>query len=164
MLKQSIGCSSYNFLLLLLSEAAQRKETNNCISQLKEDFELLDFQLGDTFPILKNPLENHVCNKQNFQYFYAICDGKIRLLSFDSQKKREVSTQLLKPGETFGGNSLFCESLLPYRAIAASSGQAARISLDKLQLWLKQLSWLKESWQTSAQHRQRLIFLKPKPI
>ncbi|MGH2413204.1 MAG: cysteine peptidase family C39 domain-containing protein, partial [Microcystaceae cyanobacterium] len=92
---------------------------------------------------------------------YLVCQGRVRLLSLDTDKQREVSTQLLTEGETFGADSLFCgEDVLPYRAVAASKAQVARISLEKLKPWLERLPELTEQWFASAQQRQRSLFFK----
>ena len=54
------------------------------------------------------------------QSLYIICEGKVRLLSFGLSGDQQPCIQLLKDGETFGGDFYFCQASLPYQAIAAS--------------------------------------------
>ncbi|HEY9598079.1 MAG TPA: ABC transporter transmembrane domain-containing protein, partial [Cyanophyceae cyanobacterium] len=109
---------------------------------------------------LAKPAQDVVHNEQNHNYFYLICQGRVRLLSFDAEKQRDVSVLVLEEGGTFGGDSLFNPTVLPYRAIAASAGLIARISTTQLQDWLNQLPQLECNLREQAQHRQALIFFK----
>lgn len=119
------------------------------ITKFSKAFEIKEFQLGEiiaTFP--------------STDAFYLVCEGQIRLMSFDPQRKREVSVQLLSKGEIFGADELFEPIVLPYRAVAVNSVQVASIAKENLQSWLSTLSDLEKQWQIATQKRQRLIFFK----
>ncbi|NJM90376.1 MAG: cyclic nucleotide-binding domain-containing protein, partial [Hydrococcus sp. RU_2_2] len=136
-------------------------QTIELLSDLEHNFKLEQFQLGELAFSLPNPLEKTVPNEQNNESFYLICQGRIRLLSFDPEKQRDVPTQLLCEGETFGGDALFTQTSLPYKAIAATDSTCvARISTQQLQSHLERLSELKDNWCDEAKKRQALIFLK----
>ena len=141
-------------LLRLLMEEAPSQEAAS-ISVLSESFEICQFQLGEAIHTVTELDGN---NEQ--QYFFIVCQGSVRLLGFDPEKKREVSTQVVNTKQTFGGERLFCETVLPYRAIAASPVQVARIAVAALQPWLKQIPSLQKSWQAEAQQRQCTLFFK----
>lgn len=99
-------------------------------------------------------------NAASAQYLYIICQGRVRLLSFDGEKQREVSTQVLGSGNILAGELLGGEVSLPYKAITASPVQIAKISLAKLGLWLEQQPQLQQKWQEQTKQQQLLIFLK----
>lgn len=133
-------------------------------SDFSDSFEFSEFQLGDQLlsDILAEPSEPIVhCNlNNNSSYLYLVCQGRVRLLGFDSVKQRDVSALVIEEGGTFGADNLLSNVGLPYRAIAASSGVVARISLAQLQPWLEQLPELEQHLLRTAKHRQCLIFLK----
>ncbi|WP_335337765.1 peptidase domain-containing ABC transporter [Nostoc piscinale] len=81
-------------------------------------------------------------------------------MSFDETLGREVSPQLLLAEQTFGADHLFCDRPLSYRAIGASPGFVAQITIADLQLWLQRLPNLEKHWQKLAVERQALIFFK----
>ncbi|MBF2022102.1 MAG: peptidase domain-containing ABC transporter [Hydrococcus sp. C42_A2020_068] len=136
-------------------------EEEALISDLCKAFEMVEFELGSSLTISSASRSRHdVQTEDNSQYFYVVCQGQVRLLGFDAQQEREVSAQLLAEGKSFGGDSLFGEMSLPYRAIAASSTQVARIAIAELQPWLKKLPSLSSYWLAETQHRQALIFFK----
>ncbi|NJO94443.1 MAG: cyclic nucleotide-binding domain-containing protein [Hydrococcus sp. RM1_1_31] len=147
-------------LSVLLQLLGGDRQTANLISQLSVSFELLEFQLGDVIINLSNPPDNTVRDEQKAQYFYLVCQGKVRLLSSEPEKQREVSTQSLIEGETFGADTLFSQTILPYWAKAATSVRVARISIETLQPWLEKLPKLKEHCLTTTYQRQTLIFFK----
>lgn len=120
------------------------------LAKFSRSFEILEFQLGEIITTVPTT-----------EAFYLLCQGQVRLVSFDDRKKREVSIQLLSQGESFGADGLFEAIILPYRAIAVNSVQVASISRENLQSWLNTLPDLDEPWRTAAQKRQRLIFLEP---
>ncbi len=134
------------------------------VKDLNRSFEIGEYQIGDCLNDLPADSANYGQQKRNSQYFYLVCQGRVRLLSFDTDKQREVSVQLLPEGETFGSDSLFCEVFLPYRAIAASPVKVAKIPLDKLQPFLEKIPELQKKWLAVARHRQRLIFLKTSTV
>ena len=133
---------------------------DNLLNELSQIFQIVDFQLGD---LISSPLdlsEPHSQEASTSQLLYVICEGKIRLLSFACDQKRQVSIQLLKDGETFGGDCYFCPASLAYQAIAASNVKIAKIPLNKIQPWLDKFTQLQPYWQLGAQERQKLIFFK----
>ncbi|MBD2594555.1 ATP-binding cassette domain-containing protein [Nostoc spongiaeforme FACHB-130] len=115
-----------------------------------------EFQLGDN---LTRYTEN-TATTDNSDFFYLVCQGRVRLLSFDETLGREVSPQLLLAEQTFGADHLFCDRPLSYRAIGASPGFVAQITIADLQLWLQRLPNLEKHWQKLAVERQALIFFK----
>jgi len=116
-----------------------------------------DFQLGDELiPYTTPEISGH---QQNGYDFHLICQGRVRLLCFDQAREREVSALVLEEG-AFGADHLFRSSSLPYRAIAASAGQVARMSTANLQLWLEQLPNLRTYLTQQAQQRECLLFFK----
>ncbi len=144
----------------LLEQVNLTPEKVAIAKDLSKAFEIFEFQLGDSLISFGSGSPSQVQHESNSQYLCLVCQGRARLLSFDPDKQREVSTQLLAEGETIGGDSLFCEVFLPYRAIAASTVQVARIPLEKLQPFLEQLPELQANWQAAAQQRQRSLFFK----
>lgn len=131
-------------------------------SDFSQSFEFWEFHLGDELIhyTLAKPSQDFVHREQNDNHFYLICQGRVRLLSVDAEKQRDVSVLVLEEGGSFGGDYLFNQTSLPYRAIAASSGLIARISISQLQHGLEQLPQLECNLREQAQHRQSLIFFK----
>jgi ATP-binding cassette subfamily B protein len=148
----------------LLKQVRLTPQKEALVQDLSRSFEIGEYQIGDCLNDFPDDSANYGQQERNSQYFYLVCQGRVRLLSFDADKQREVSVQLLPEGETFGGDSLFCEALLPYRAIAASPVQIAKISLKKLQPFLERVPELQKKWLAVAQDRQRLIFLKTSTV
>ena len=134
-------------------------EKVNLVQCLSQTYKIFEFQLGDSIVSLPASSKQNG-DEQSVKNLYIVCKGRVRLLSFDAERQREVSTQLLTEEETFGGDSLFCEDPLPYRAIAASQLQVAQVPLDQLQKLEELLEWQKNSLVEAAQHRQCLIFIK----
>ena len=147
-------------LSLLLKQANSTEENFSLTSALKRAFSVFDCQLGEVICSVPTPSQEDTHNQQENQYFYLVCQGRVRLLSFAPDKQREVSTQAVEEGETFGGDSLLGEDFLPYRAIAASRVQIAQIPLNQLQPWLTKIPELQTHLRSAAQNRQRLIFFK----
>ena len=137
-----------------------------------ENFELGDEVFNHTFHTLPNTSGDNVRDKHNGLNFYIVCQGRVRLLSVDGFKQRQVSALLLEEGETFGADALLCNAvvsdttgwrtgaILPYRAIAASELQVARIDIAELNEWLEKLPTLKNYLQQETQLRHRQIFFK----
>ncbi|MDJ0576998.1 MAG: cysteine peptidase family C39 domain-containing protein, partial [Xenococcaceae cyanobacterium MO_234.B1] len=161
-----------DFLLLALEKQLEiDPKSKKLLVHLSQYFEILEFQLGDLLGNIASAAGNLAPPEKNLpssndgyepaQFFYIICQGRVRLLSFDHQKQREVSTGLLTEGETFGGEPLFAEEYLPYKALAAETKvQVARIPLAQLQLELGKSAQLQERWLMATRNRQSLIFLK----
>ncbi|WGV28408.1 cysteine peptidase family C39 domain-containing protein [Halotia branconii] len=124
----------------------------NLVSDFSQSWVVREFQLGDE-------LTNYaVDNSSNL--LYLVCQGRVRLLGFDTTVSREVSTQLLLAQQTFGADHLFCDQALPYRAIAAGESLVAQINITELQSWLQRLPHLESYLQQLAIERQTLLFFK----
>ncbi|MEA5516040.1 cysteine peptidase family C39 domain-containing protein, partial [Nodularia sp. UHCC 0506] len=91
-------------------------------------------------------------------FLYVICQGQVRLWGFDATLGREVSTQLLLAAQTFGGEHLFCDQTLPYRAIAVSAGCVAQIAISDLKQWLHCIPNLESDLQLLTYQQQALLF------
>lgn len=130
-------------------------------SKFSQAFEIREFQLGDKLVdyTLSNPLENSVQDEHN-QGFYIICQGRVRLLGFDAAEGREVSAIALEAGESFGTEAIFANISSLTRAIAASDGQVAWISINQLQPWLEKLPQLQEQLRSLTRVRATQIFFK----
>ncbi|MBV8886570.1 MAG: peptidase domain-containing ABC transporter [Chroococcidiopsidaceae cyanobacterium CP_BM_RX_35] len=129
---------------------------------LSKAFEFYEFQLGDELNMYRVPpiSGETVRHEQKSGYFFLVCQGRVRLLGFNAHQKREVSTLVLEPGETFGTENIFGNEPLPTRAIASAAGQVARIPIAKLETWLEQLPNLRDYLYQQAIQRQCLIFFK----
>lgn len=132
-------------------------------SSFGQPFDIREIQLGEE--LLSYPANNTTTNQiQSFadQNLYLVCQGRVRLISYDVTQQRDVSTVLLDPSETFGLDEQFLEKapVLSYRAIAATATIVATLSLEKLTPWLQQQSQLQSYLQEQTFTRQRLIFLK----
>lgn len=121
---------------------------------------LLEFDFGETIASFPNSPTRAEQNQPELQDFYLVCQGKVRLISFDSAQGREVSINLLNQGEPFGGDDQLSEIILPYRAVAASPVQVVKISSTELIPWLEKFPELDKFWRKSIQDRQALIFWK----
>jgi len=130
--------------------------------EFSKAFEVREFQLGDALinVSIPAPTGKYVQDEQNSDDFYIVCQGRVRVLGFDANQKREVSALVLEAGETFGSENLFCNEPLQIRAIASSAGQIAQISIANLEPWLEELPELREYLRQQAIKRQRLIFFK----
>lgn len=164
------GCSSLPDILNLLRLSPVDPTLN---SQFNQAFELCKFQLGDRLDEYyeSSPSGNSVHSKQdepNPCWLYVVCQGRVRLLDFDPTQKRDVSVLVLESGETFGADELLCNLSEPIReisrsqpkAIAASAGFVARISVQQLQPWLERLPELRQCLQQQAILQQCLTFFK----
>ena len=120
-------------------------------SDFSQAWVIRDFQAGED---LNGDIEN------TSNCLYLICQGQVRLWGFDATLGREVSTQLLLAAQTFGGENLFCDQTLPYRAIAISAGCVAQIAIDDLKKWLHSIPNLESDLQLSTYQQQALIFFK----
>ncbi len=126
------------------------------ISQVSQFWLVSQFQLGDD--LVSYSLDESIEDGNHF--LYLICEGKVRIVAFDTTQKRQVSTQLLLAEQSFGADHLFYHQALPYQAIAASSGWIAKLPVSRLQEWLGEFPHLEGClWQT-VNERQALIFLK----
>jgi HlyB family type I secretion system ABC transporter len=133
-------------ILQLLKAAAG--DTNHA-GDFSQVWKIRSFELGDELQ-----------NTKSSDILSLVCQGRVRLLGYDTCCGREVSTQLLLPGETFGGDKLFFPSTFDYRAIAASPVRIAFVEIPDLQVWLQQIPTLQSYLQQAVQTRQGLIFFK----
>ncbi|AFY49429.1 ABC-type bacteriocin/lantibiotic exporter with N-terminal double-glycine peptidase domain [Nostoc sp. PCC 7524] len=115
-----------------------------------------EFQLGDE--LTSYGLNQEIEDSNNI--IYLVCQGRVRLLGFNPKLGREVSTQLLLAGQTFGADHLFFHQPLAYQAIAASPGYVAQITVSDLEQWLQRLPQLKNYLRQLTNERQALIFFK----
>ncbi|MGD1699453.1 ABC transporter transmembrane domain-containing protein [Dapis sp. BLCC M229] len=120
-------------------------------SDLLKNSQTNEFQLGDE--LIKN--ENEIND-----FIYLVCEGRVRILAFDSEQQQEIPVDVLETGEIFGGDNLFTDNIKLYRAIAASQGQIVKIDLTQLQPLLKKQPQLEQHLQEQTQQRQCQIFLK----
>ncbi|BAZ37344.1 peptidase [Calothrix sp. NIES-4101] len=134
----------------------------NLASDLSQVGKTRKFELGDDLT------QNHDSNNTNgndvtdndTNILSVVCQGRVRLLGYNMRLGREVSTQLLSPGESFGGDKLFDSSAVSYRAIAASKGSMIEVGLSDLQSWLQQIPNLQSDFEQIVEFRQGLIFFK----
>lgn len=144
--------------LWLLKQDRFTLEQAELVKSLSHEFEIFLMQLGDDITIDPGSTDNTA--QQNLQHFFFVCQGQLRILGFDADKQREVSTNLLTEGETFGGESFGDRDWLPYRVVATDDACIAKISLDKLQPFLSKLPALARKWQAETEQHQKLLFLK----
>ena len=130
------------------------------LNEFSQIFQMVDFHLGDLISSPSDLSKPDSKKELGSQHLYIICQGRVRLLSFDHSGKQKVSIQLLKDGETFGGDFSFCSTSLSYQAIAASNVTVAKVPLNKLQPWLEKFPELQQTWFIATQNRQCLVFFK----
>ena len=144
------------------------------LAKLSKSCEILEFKLGEFIgnigDLPANLVQQPENNRQSASFLYLICQGRVRLLSFDSQKQQDVPTELLTEGDSFGEEPLFNEAYLSYKAIAASPRDGsmateakvlvARIPLEQLETELDRSNPILQRWLRETQNRQSLIFFK----
>ena len=149
-----------SILNLLLNQSQFSSEKIPTLELLTQEFEIHEYELGEQIVIQSQTLPNSNSSSDNSEYFFLICEGRVRLLGFDVDKKREASANLLLEGEIFGAHSFWYESPLSYKVQAASKVQVARITLEKLKPFLKKLPELALKWRIVIHEQQKLIFFK----
>ncbi len=130
------------------------------LDQLSQIFQIVNFQLGDLISSSLDLSDPQNQEEFNSQILYVICEGRVRLLGFGLSGKPQVPIQLLKDGETFGGDFYYCQTSSAYQAIAASQVKIAKVCLNKFRPWLDKFPELQRHWLIAVQNRQRLIFFK----
>lgn len=135
-------------LLLTLFPADQFSADHPWITKFSQAFEIREMQLGDE--LMSNPPGG----------FGIVCQGRVRLVSFDAAQQREVPAVLLEAGESWGMDDRFCDRPFPYRAVAASAGTIAVMPAERLESWLQRFSTLSDHLHRVIQARQQLIFFK----
>ncbi|AFZ34958.1 cyclic nucleotide-regulated ABC bacteriocin/lantibiotic exporter [Stanieria cyanosphaera PCC 7437] len=150
----------------LYTNSALPKPDRNIVASFIQDWELGEFELGDD---LLNSNFSSKENPQGTQYFYWIIQGQVRLLVFDRDRQRQVSTAKLSERDCFGGDLLFgkqylaSEEYISYQAKAATTKvKVAKIKLEKLRRWLEKLPPLRNQWGVATQQHHRLFFFKTK--
>ncbi|MBE9005386.1 ATP-binding cassette domain-containing protein [Fortiea sp. LEGE XX443] len=138
-------CSLLSDILLIWLSGNEKLVRN-----LSPAFEMREFNLGDEL----------VDQAPNSQGCYIICQGQVRLVSWNATLQREVAASLLGVGETYGADKLFTDEPLAYRAIAASAGKLAFISTTKLKQWCDRLPQLLDYLHRVSAIRQTLLFFK----
>jgi HlyB family type I secretion system ABC transporter len=91
---------------------------------------------------------------------YLVYEGRVRLLCWHPDRKREVSVQVLEAGDFFGADAQFCEDPLGYRSIAASPVQIISFPLQDLPHWFATLPNLQAGLQALVAERKSLIKIK----
>ena len=157
---QSDSVNQLTALSWLLGQSKATPDKASLIQKFSQEFSIQEFELGEE--VISRPSLATAKNepKLSSQYFCFIVAGRARALSYDREKQRETSIGLIKEGEFFGGESLWCQIILPYRIVAASKVQVALISLDKLTPYMSKFPELERQWQYAVQQQQKLIFLK----
>ena len=131
---------------------------NDSLELLSRKFELREYELGDCI-VDRLPNEN-AATQERGDYIYLVCEGRVRLLGFDSTKNREVSTNLLAEGDMFGGYTIWHKSPLAYKVQAAEKTKVARLKVEQLKLYLPRLPELTRRWRSTLQKQQKQIFFK----
>ena len=124
------------------------------------DFENFHFQLGDELWSYEPNCDRPSDLKARENDLFVVCQGQVRVLSFDAERQRDVSVAVLKGGDTFGADWLVDTADFAYCIIAASAGQVARISMQKLKHWLDRVDPLHDFLNCQIQQRDRAIFFK----
>ena len=142
----------------ILKEILNWDEFHPSLLELAKASSLLEFKFGDQ--IASFPTNSPETNQPHPQDLYLICQGKVRLISWNDSKKRELSIKLLSKNESFGGDSQWSKIIWSYQAIATSPVKILKISLKELNPWLEKRPELDNYWHNETQHRQALIFFK----
>ena len=150
---------SLTVLSWLLKQEQFTSNQAGIVEQLSKEFELAKFKLGDSLMVHPGSLSEGEIDLEP-QYFFLVCEGRLRVLGFDADKQREVSTNLIVEGATFGGEFLWGKTFFPYRVVAASAVRVARIPLAKLKPFLAKIPELDRRWRSQIQQQQKLIFFK----
>ncbi|MEM8721296.1 MAG: peptidase domain-containing ABC transporter [Cyanobacteria bacterium P01_G01_bin.39] len=143
----------------MLKQGAFNSKQTELLKKLSQSFEILEFQLGDSL-MVQSGSSAQSSSQLDSQHFFVICEGRARLLGFDTDKQREVSANLMAEGATFGGEALWCQTFFPYKVVAAGKVKIAKISLKNLAPCLLQFPELEGKWRHMAQQHQKLLFLK----
>ncbi|PAX57942.1 ABC transporter transmembrane domain-containing protein [Brunnivagina elsteri] len=132
------------------------------VDEFSQVFQIIQFNLGDeivNYDTSKLSVELFH-NREQYQGFYLVCRGRVRLVGFDPSLQREVPASLLEVSDRFGTDELFDSQPVSYRAIAATMGVVAFISSAKLKHWFNKLPSLEKDLEQVVRKQQRLIFFK----
>jgi hypothetical protein len=117
------------------------------------------FQLGDLLGEQSYPdsFQDSIDREQGeSDFYYLVCQGRVRVLSWSVQRQEETSILVLEAGAIVGADHLFCSHPSSYKLVAASSGSLATISPQSLSSFPQ----LQEALRQQTLQRQFLIFLK----
>jgi len=131
-------------------------------SEFSQALEWYEFELGDD--LLSDRASSQSPNSDQSELnpsdLYFVCQGRVRLLSYNRSQKRHVSAGVLESGESFGADTLVRDRTLPYQVRAVSSGLVARMPVTQLNQWFERLPELQDHLVLTINQRQRLLFLK----
>lgn len=150
--------------LALLKLFAQIQADPELVANSIADLAVEMFALGDELPL--SPIQGgdreRVPHPELDEDFYLICEGRVRLLAFDPERQREVSSLVLEAGELLksGQGKTSNPHFIPYRAIAASDSQIARIAPTSLRSWFDTVPQLKPHIDGQTQRQQFQLFFK----
>ncbi|WP_202951124.1 ABC transporter transmembrane domain-containing protein [Synechococcus sp. PCC 7336] len=132
------------------------------ISKISARLDTQDFELGEQiFASSSSPGdEGELSSDRPPDSLYLVCEGRVRLLCQQSDRQREATAAVLESGTTFGGDRLFCATLIPHRAIAASKCRVVRIPMAQLDRLQEQFPQLQKGLPYQAKQLERLLFLK----
>ncbi|NJR50179.1 MAG: hypothetical protein HC780_12035, partial [Leptolyngbyaceae cyanobacterium CSU_1_3] len=96
---------------------ASAQVSESLIPSFRQAWVVNSFRLGDLIYVdnTPSPDQNSATGEHSACYFVA--EGRVRLLCADAGQ-RESSALVLQAGAIFGGDQQFCETPLPYQAIA----------------------------------------------
>ena len=151
--------NSLTILSWLLRQEQFTPDKAVIVERLSQEFEIAEFQLGDSLLVHPGSMSEGEQQAEP-QYCFLVCEGRLRVLGFNADKQREVSTNLILEGATFGGEFLWGKTFLPYRVVAASAVRVAKIPLSKLKPFLARLPELDRKWRSQTQQQQKLVFFK----
>lgn len=130
------------------------------VTSFNQTFASAQCQLGEELWSY-TPSDGHAPTTQpREETLFVVYQGRVRLLSWDDERKRDVSIAVLKPGGIFGVDRLVGTVNFPYRAVTSSSSQIVYVSARKLEPWLKQLVPVRNYLERQTQQRDRVIFFK----
>ena len=119
------------------------------------------FHLGEeVFRYDPNGGRDEYVNSDTLGNSGLICEGRVRLLCQPVEHARSVSIAVLHAGDLMGVDRWLGAHPLPYRAIAASSGQIAYIPNGAVRAQLNAQSPLWQTWAEQAQQREKIAFFK----
>ncbi|MFM1843671.1 MAG: transporter ATP-binding protein [Cyanobacteriota bacterium] len=129
-------------------------------AHLIELLEPIAFQLGDLITTVPVDYQSNGHGSSSHSDLYLVCQGRVRLLTFNTAKQQMLSVQLCQEGSTFGGDERWQVPTFPYQAIAASPVQVIKFSPEALIGWLDLFPDFDHRWNQGAQERQLFVFLK----
>ncbi len=150
--RESDSLTVFNDTSTLLSEILLTlfPADQSWVLDFSRSFEIHEIQLGDE-------LFHALSGDDGFS---IVCQGRVRLVSFDITQQRDVPVALLEAGEGYGADQRFSPDAMPYRAIAASAGLVAKISISTLEPWLQRHPHLQTYLRDRTLAQQRLMFFK----